>query len=780
MLFFNFYKNMKNFFKPFLFLLILFSFFSSSVALAAVPTLETNPDVLTPLGITAGSTSNNLIKRIQEFIFKLTTESLKKSLLDALVGQMVTGIAGGEPKFVTNWESFLNQNYNLGREEAINSLESSGFFNSGNNFDSLLKSSMTGNFSSYVPYEKTVEEKYNDEYGAFDWNTYNKSWLPENNYYGKSYIAKNIIDQKAAAKTEAAKNEAISGGGFLSTKDSNGNVSTPGKTIGDTLSRAVTSDIDYIVNAEDIASFVSAISSSVFNKLLGSGASGIIGVAGDILGGGGIGTVSFDLSSGSFSLGEFGNISLGSIDNILFNSDSDSGLSSVSGSIPRSVSGTSNTLISEELESLNNSDYNSLLGYSSDYSSYALGDYGQNKVSSYDEVQKTIWYLNDLSTIFSLKWEACDDSPEKYLIPFSSEAERNNLVSKIETVSSKLKTLLSNLESEIIANASSTAEKTEEEIFSSSVEKELLSNLYAADISLADSSSENFDLSGNLPINLNPNSGYEIKKKAVRSIPSLYSGTIYASSSCPAKTNLAYAYPSTPVQNLFFFRNKIKTKVSNSFYGEGNLFGLSISSSNNEFFFVHPENISSYLSFLEEKISRAENISSVSDSKALSRLISFKQNKKLSLTELNKAALYLADVDNKNSNISFLKNNFSSELPSLKKTSVSEDDLNFSQNQSSSLYDFFSVGLGQKSGNDFDGLNKLPLNLNNLSASTGEVVSEKATGNIKTPLASYSGNLNFLGRPVANLFYFHPYNLNNYLSVLDSKVSELKGKGYLK
>ncbi|MDD4761509.1 MAG: hypothetical protein PHZ25_00585 [Candidatus Pacebacteria bacterium] len=772
---------MRNFFyKSFIIsLVVFFSFyFLPASSFAAVPTLETNPGVLGPLSITSSATTGSLARMIMEFLFKLATENLKRTLLDALVSQMVTGIAGGsEPKFVTNWESFLNQNYSLGREEALSGLEDSEFFSSGNNFDSSLQAILSG--SSDIPEvaEKTDEEKYNEQYEKFDWERFAYSSFPENNFYGKYYIAQDTINRKAAAKAEAAKNEALAGGGFLSTKDANGNISTPGKTIGDTLSRAVTSDIDYIVNADDFASFVSAISSSVFNKLLNSEASGIIGVAQGILSGENLGT---------FSLGEFGSVSLEDISEIIFDENSDNDFSSAYDSIPKTVESIDD-LIKEEIENTANLDLGSYLDSSSNYDSLysSLGSYKQNKISSFNEVKRAILYLEDINLSLNLTYSientdtggSSEQMCSEDLFYFLSVSERKAKIDKVSDLKTKLQTLLQKLDNEISASSGS---ETEAEILASSLQKEELSNLFLAGNSSINEASENFDLLNTLPLNLNVENGLKVDNKTIKKNISCSEKTVSGTGLREKTTTTYYTYEtSLSLSGFNFFNNEIKYTFNKTTSGYGNYLGLSLSSTvASNFFYLHPDNFDNYLSSLSEKISSLDSLSL--DSKSLSRKISFRQNKEAVVSELNKAYLYLEDVDSSNSNLSILKNNLLSKSADIWKTDVSEADLDYSQKERAELLNLFSAGLGSESGNNFDITNKLPINLNQKTDS-GSAATPVSSGNIKTTIAPFSASQNFLGLSI-NLVYFNHFeeNKESYLEALNSKINNLKQNGYLK
>ncbi len=76
------------------------------------------------------------------------------------------------------------------------------------------------------------------------WPVFEKLLEPNNNYFGVLSITAAEIGKQREAQKQSALNEAISGGGFLSTITKSGQIKSPGKLIGDTVSKQVGSIFD--------------------------------------------------------------------------------------------------------------------------------------------------------------------------------------------------------------------------------------------------------------------------------------------------------------------------------------------------------------------------------------------------------------------------------------------------------------------------------------------------------------------------------------------------------
>ena len=288
--------------------LSLFSILPQS-AEAAVPVFETNP-ILTgvlPLDIP------NLAEMTFEWAFKMAVEILRRQLLNMIVDQIVAWIqGGGTPRFITDWNGFFAdaidqaggkflQRINLGQLcSAFGPKLSAAFIpiptfsertsctlsRVGANLDAFLKDFRKGN---WIAWEEMVLRPQNNVYGAYvmAWDQYE-------------------IEKSAAAKAAAAETQA--GRGFLSAKrcvkpaysyetrctayDDNDQCKsytsefggskvqvgcdkwetvTPGLLVGELAAKAVGSDIDYIVSAQELKVYIAAISNAILNRIFAEG-----------------------------------------------------------------------------------------------------------------------------------------------------------------------------------------------------------------------------------------------------------------------------------------------------------------------------------------------------------------------------------------------------------------------------------------------------------------------------------------------------------------------------
>lgn len=284
-------------------LLISFLFLlAPKISSAAVPTFETNPkvvgsEVITSIKsiVTALSTAGGLSQQLLEWAFKLAAEQLKRQLLNMIVDQIVNWIqGGGNPKFISDWPGFFR--------DAID--QAGGRFLKQLGLGQLCSPLMAAKLSaSFIPIPKFSERssctlsKVGANLDAFLKNFKNGGWVawnemilsPQDNIYGAYILAWDQYEIEKSAAAKAADAEARAGNGFLSVRrcaetrsqpDGAGGfesycareeIVTPGAVVGGLASKAVGSDIDYIVNADDFAAYVSAITNAILNRMFSEG-----------------------------------------------------------------------------------------------------------------------------------------------------------------------------------------------------------------------------------------------------------------------------------------------------------------------------------------------------------------------------------------------------------------------------------------------------------------------------------------------------------------------------
>ena len=241
-----------------------------------------------------------------------------KIILDWITDETVKWVqGGGEPQFVTNWNRFLRDAFNVGVGEVIRETNLA-FLCSPFKLQVQLSLLSTGKrFQQRIEctFDKIVSniEDFYQDFSKGGWIAYNEMWMPQNNYYGTMLMIHDEMLARAAARKEAAQNEALAGKGFLSVKKCQGGqnqesfcdaqcahledaaktecfnscmevpmtdaelceasggkmkIQTPGYIVGAAVAKAVTSDSEWAAN---IKSWVAAIINAVINRLIKEG-----------------------------------------------------------------------------------------------------------------------------------------------------------------------------------------------------------------------------------------------------------------------------------------------------------------------------------------------------------------------------------------------------------------------------------------------------------------------------------------------------------------------------
>ena len=212
-------------------------------------------------------------------------ESLKRRLLTMITDQIIGWIEGeGKPLFITDWKSFLARAVNTAVGDLAIDLDM-GYLCSPFGFQVQLTVLRPPRFTEMI--SCTLEdivaniENFYDDFRNGGWLAYAEIWQPQNNYYGSVLMAMQELERRSATERESNLFEALAGGGFVGTRmcDSSGRyctITTPGAQIGALAAKAVGADIDYLINSQDLAVYVGAISDAFINRLIRSGAEGLI------------------------------------------------------------------------------------------------------------------------------------------------------------------------------------------------------------------------------------------------------------------------------------------------------------------------------------------------------------------------------------------------------------------------------------------------------------------------------------------------------------------------
>jgi hypothetical protein len=253
--------------------------------------------------VTAWATSWGVTDTMIKDALKFAWNRLRRMLLNMLVNDIVKWIqGGGKPRFVTDWQGFLKKAADKAVGQVIEkyaqflcgpfSLQLQIALARVPTFDETAKCTL----SDVI---KNIENFYND-FASGGWKTWIKITEPQNNIYGAYLLA---LDERYGIEADAreiAKNEAVSGQGFLGDKicreiDEGGQITysdtdgwkedeipegakctkwetrTPGRIIGDSLQQATGIDIPWLISSTEFAQYAGAIIDAVINRAIREG-----------------------------------------------------------------------------------------------------------------------------------------------------------------------------------------------------------------------------------------------------------------------------------------------------------------------------------------------------------------------------------------------------------------------------------------------------------------------------------------------------------------------------
>jgi hypothetical protein len=247
-------------------------------------------------------------------------DQVSKRLIDYIVDQTVEWIqGGGTPKFVSDWKGFLKDEANIAFDEIVNSLGLAAICSP---FKWQLQLSLYPTLPLSDRLTCTIDqvvdniENFYEDFRNGDWIAYNAAWEPQNNYYGAMIMVQDDLLRRTAENQQAAQNEAVASGGFLSVKkcigggtgqkkpgfvqDTDGNwcssdnleIQTPGSLAGDAIANAMGADAQWAAN---ITSWTSALVNAAINRLIKEGVNAM--------------KPSAESSSGSYYPSEYGALS---------------------------------------------------------------------------------------------------------------------------------------------------------------------------------------------------------------------------------------------------------------------------------------------------------------------------------------------------------------------------------------------------------------------------------------------------------------------------------------
>lgn len=226
------------------------------------------------------------LRQVWEWAQTYLLAALKKRILDMIVDMLVKWIqGGGSPKFVTDWRGFMKDVADLAVDEVTKDARFAFLCEPFNIYLRLAAFNPypVSSFSQQISCSLdrvvgNVRSFYRDfRNGSFI--ALNEEWKPGNNIYGGVLLAYDEKNRRISAMTAASRDEAVAGNGFLTVKKcktlSNGAEecinTTPGRLVGDAAAEAIGADIKYVVNAEQLSEYVTAIADAAFNRIIREG-----------------------------------------------------------------------------------------------------------------------------------------------------------------------------------------------------------------------------------------------------------------------------------------------------------------------------------------------------------------------------------------------------------------------------------------------------------------------------------------------------------------------------
>jgi len=280
---------------------------AKAISVTGFVTVISQPNVEGLLAQIATATTAETALDTKEFSLKVLTEILKKRLLDEMVDDVIQWIQNGEePRFVTDWNDFLDEAANIAVGDFAEEL-GLGFLCQP--FSAQLQIALFPERRFSHAISCTLDDIVSNLDGFYDnfsdggWLAYQTAWEPQNNIFGAFLMADEEKDRQINRAKFNSYSDAMASNGFLSTYtckekgditnpasgrdiDEDGDygdygctVATPGSIVGDLAKDAVGVDFDYIVNADDLSEYLSAITNALINRLIREGVDGLRGLS---------------------------------------------------------------------------------------------------------------------------------------------------------------------------------------------------------------------------------------------------------------------------------------------------------------------------------------------------------------------------------------------------------------------------------------------------------------------------------------------------------------------
>ncbi len=272
---------------------------------------------------------------VQDTLLKTLLATLKKRILDEITNETVQWIQNGQtPLFTQNFGDVLTNAANAAAGDVLQQMGAgqlcTGLPQQLINIQLAQPQTLSQSVSCTLSQAVGNIEAFKQNFSNGSWIGYHNLLMPQNNQYGIEILTEQALENTVQQKTQAATLEQQVNLGFTSQEcvDNSGNpdkgwvlydtktgqpvpntlpqgydplthqpptssvpgteyrcqkwkITTPGRTIADSVSQALGSNVNFIINSQDISSVLGAVLDAAFNRLVSEGIKGIkTGLAG--------------------------------------------------------------------------------------------------------------------------------------------------------------------------------------------------------------------------------------------------------------------------------------------------------------------------------------------------------------------------------------------------------------------------------------------------------------------------------------------------------------------
>lgn len=266
------------------------------------------------------------VRWLAQQALKVALENLKKRLLDSIVDNIIEWIQGGfdgSPQFLTDPGRLFTDSYQAAVGDTLRELGHGYLCDEG--FSIALRAMLR---PEPRPFSQTITctlddvvtkiDAFRDDFLHGKWIALQRSFQPQNNIFGLQFLVRNRVVKRYETEFEIAKMEAEMGQGYLPVvrclewtafrrdgseigryhddsrsptqppdvplpegarwQCTKSDTTVPGSIAAAGAERATYSDLDYILSAQELAAYASAIVDALLNQLIQKGYDGLLGI----------------------------------------------------------------------------------------------------------------------------------------------------------------------------------------------------------------------------------------------------------------------------------------------------------------------------------------------------------------------------------------------------------------------------------------------------------------------------------------------------------------------